>query len=95
MKETHMKPTQVGIREFKTHMSSYMRQVKDGATLVITEHGKPVGRMIPVTLSLEEQMKELIEAGLLAWDGNMLPAVSRVANTSGRSISDLLLDDRD
>lgn len=90
-----MEPTEVGIREFKTHLSSYMRQVKDGATLVITEHGKPVGRVIPVTLSLEEQMKELVEAGLVSWDGDKLRPVPRVENTSGRSISDLLLEDRD
>ena len=90
-----MEPTEVGIREFKTHLSSYMRQVKDGATLVITEHGKPVGRVIPVALSLEEQMQELIEAGLVAWDGTKLGAVSRVENRSGRSVSDLLLEDRD
>jgi prevent-host-death family protein len=90
-----MEPTEVGIREFKTHLSSYMRQVKDGATLVITEHGKPVGRVIPVALSLEEQMQELIEAGLVAWDGNKLGPVPRLANRSGRSVSDLLLEDRD
>jgi prevent-host-death family protein len=90
-----MELTEVGIREFKTHLSSYMRHVQDGATLIITEHGKPVGRVIPVALSLEEQTKELIAAGLIAWDGNKLRPVPRVANTSGRSISDLLLEDRD
>lgn len=90
-----MNPTEVGIRDFKTHMSRYMQQVKDGATLVITEHGKPVGRVIPVTLSLEEQMQELIEAGLVAWDGNKLRPVPRVANTTARNVSDLLLEDRD
>jgi len=34
-----MTQTTVGIQDLKARLSSYMRQVKDGATLVITERG--------------------------------------------------------
>jgi len=42
--------TTVGIRELKTQLSRYIRQVKAGSTVVITDRGKPVGRRItPLT----------------------------------------------
>lgn len=38
----------VGIRELKARLSNYTQQVKAGATLVITERSKPVGRIVPL-----------------------------------------------
>lgn len=37
----------VGIRDLKAQLSNYLRQVKAGATLIITERGRPVGRIVP------------------------------------------------
>ena len=62
----------VGIRELKAHLSSYVRQVKSGACVIITEHGKPVGRIVPIRPSLETRLQELREAGLAAWSGRTL-----------------------
>jgi prevent-host-death family protein len=39
-----MRQITVGIREIKGQFSRYLRQVKAGATVVITERGTPVGR---------------------------------------------------
>jgi prevent-host-death family protein len=74
--------TTVGIRAFKARLSEYMRQVKQGQSLVITEHGKPVGRILPVEMSLEERIESLRKAGLVEWSGRKLrdikpPAVNR------------------
>ncbi len=49
--------TTVGIREFRDHLSSYLAQVKAGGSLTITEHGRPIARIIsqaypPVMLEL-------------------------------------------
>jgi prevent-host-death family protein len=41
-----MTEVNVGLRELKTHLSQYMRQVKSGDTIVITEHGRPVGLVV-------------------------------------------------
>lgn len=37
---------QVGIREFRDHLSAYLERVKAGESLTITEHGKPIARVI-------------------------------------------------
>jgi len=64
-----MTQTVVGIRELKARLSAYMLQVKAGATVVITEWGKPIGRIVPLSPSVEARVQELVQAGLMAWSG--------------------------
>lgn len=91
---------QVGVRELKIHLSQYLQQVKAGKTLVITERGKLIGRIIPVEESLEARLEARLfamrEAGLLAWSGKKLQAIEPIAPTSGKkTVADLLLEDRE
>jgi len=84
------------IRELKSQLSRYLRQVKSGATIVITERGKPVARIVPLEPSLETRLQELIEAGQIAWSGRKLAPRPPVAQTQGeRTVADLLLEDRE
>jgi len=57
-----MAEVRVGIRELKSQFSRYLRRVKAGATVIITEPGKPVGRLMPLHPEPERRMIELIEA---------------------------------
>jgi len=91
-----MTQTTVGIRELKARLSTYLQQVKAGSTVVITDRGKPVGRIIPIKPSVDEQMQELLQTGLVAWSGRKLAPIDPVAQTRGKgTIADLLLEDRD
>lgn len=36
----------VGIRDLRDHLSAYLERVKAGESLTITEHGKPIARII-------------------------------------------------
>ena len=86
----------VGIRELKARLSNYMQQVKAGATLVVTERGKPVGRIVPLSPSVETRVQELVQAGVMAWGGNKLAPMAPVARTRGkRMVADLLLENRE
>jgi prevent-host-death family protein len=92
-----MSELQVGIRELKSRLSHYIRHVKSGQTVTITEYGKPVGQIIPITeeQSLEDRLKAMQEAGLLEWNGQKLEPTPRQARTKGdRTVADLLLEDR-
>ncbi len=85
----------VGVRDLKAHLSAYLRQVKQGRTLVITERGKPVGRLIPQGLSLTERLEELQQAGLIRWNGKKLPPVKPVAKLRGKkTIADIIIEER-
>jgi prevent-host-death family protein len=86
----------VGIRELKAQLSHYVQQVKAGATLVITERGKPVGRVVPIKPSVEAQLQELAQVGLVTWSGRKLAALTPPAQTQGHpTVAELLLEDRE
>jgi len=87
---------QTGIRDLKTHLSSYLRKVEAGQTVIITRRGKPIGRIVPVTQSTEAQLDALSQAGLIAWNKQKLQPSAPVAQARGeRTVADLLLEDRE
>ena len=91
-----MRDQKIGIRELKANLSACLRRVKSGTTLVITERGKPIGRLTPSEPTLEEQLQEGARRRLWAWNGQKWKPSRPVAKTRGsKSISDLLLEDRD
>lgn len=60
--------SRVGVRELRQNLSVYLRRVKDGESLDVTEHGRPVARLVPAKPgSLWEQMIA---------DGRITPATS-------------------
>ena len=88
--------TETGIRELKAHLSRYLRQVEDGQTVVITRHGKPIGRIVPVTEATETQLDALRQAGLIAWNRQKLQPLAPVAQARGeRTVAELLVEDRE
>ncbi|MBI5830082.1 MAG: type II toxin-antitoxin system prevent-host-death family antitoxin, partial [Chloroflexi bacterium] len=69
----------VGVRELKSQLSKYLRQVKAGRTVVITEHGKVGAQLGPGSQSVEEKMKAMVKAGLAEWDGKKLKPMKPIA----------------
>lgn len=61
--------TTVGIREAKTHLSKYLKMVRQGQEVTLTDRGRPVGKIVPipaVELSLGVRIRCLEEKGVLA-----------------------------
>jgi prevent-host-death family protein len=86
----------VGVRELKAQLSEYLRRVKTGQTILITERGKPIGRIVPEEQSLNERMNQLVEAGFLSWNGKKLPTREpSVVNQSSQLVSDLVTEGRE
>ena len=91
-----MAEMKVGVRELKTRLSEYLRQVKAGQTILITEHGRQVGRIVPADQPLEAKLQAMIEAGTLAWSGQKLEPMVPVTKVQGEgSVADLLVEDRE
>jgi prevent-host-death family protein len=95
-----MDDNNVGVRELKSHLSEYLRRVKAGETIIITEWGKPIGRLVPegaaVAVSLEERMQRLIDAGLAEWNGRKPEPVKRVSlNRDDLSMTDIISEMRE
>ena len=90
-----MNETTVGIRELKAQLSKYLQRVKEGHTLVITERGKPIGRIVPVGETLEERVQRLVEAGIVKWNGKKLePHEPAGINRGDKLMSDIVSEDR-
>jgi len=88
--------TEAGIRELKARLSAYLRRVKAGETLVITERGKPIGRIVPISQTMPVQLELLVQAGLVAWNGQKLSRIAPVAQVKeDRSVAELLLENRE
>jgi prevent-host-death family protein len=86
----------VGVRELKAHLSAYLRRVKAGETVVITDRGMPLARIVPEQASLDARLHGLAEAGVLAWSGERLRPLSPPARTRGpHTVADLLLENRE
>lgn len=55
--------TIASISRLKTHLSGYLKKVKKGNELLITEHNKPVAKIIPFDPPAAH-VAELVQSGL-------------------------------
>lgn len=87
----------IGIRELKSTLSECIREVKAGRTLVVTEHGEPVARMIPEAASVSERLEALRKAGNVAWSGRRLRRINKPAARvrGNRTVADLVSENRE
>jgi prevent-host-death family protein len=85
----------VNIREFKTHLSAYLRRVKMGEVVEIAERGTPIGRLIPADVPVEARMEMLARLGILVLgQGTLIPHAPAARARGGRTVADLLVEDR-
>lgn len=86
----------IGIRELKSTLSECVREVKSGRTIVVTDHGQPVARIIPEGISLRERVDALRKAGAIAWSGHRLRPAKPVGKVRGaKTVADLIVENRE
>ena len=91
-----MKERSVGVRELKANLSACLRHVKSGDTIVISERGKPIGRIYPIETTLGEKLRDGVRSRHWSWNGKKWkPSSTTVRARKGVLISDLLLEDRE
>lgn len=89
----------VGIKELKNHLTHYVRRAKQGDEVVITERGRPVAILHSIesegpAQSLDARLGRLASQGLIALPAHKPLKRLRLAKTSGRPISKLIVADR-
>ena len=90
-----MNETKVGMRELKNKLSEYLRRVKAGETINVTEHGRTIGQIVPVRPSVAERITVMICSGQAEWNGQRLePYQAAATNKGDRQLSDLVSEDR-
>lgn len=88
----------VGIREAKVHLSRYLRMVRKGAEIVITDRGKPVGKIVPIEASelpLADRIRRLEDQGVIVRRSEKLPGkIPAAMPLAGNMAQRLLQEDR-
>ena len=93
-----MESITVGVREFKTRLGTYLRQVRAGRTLTITDRGRPVATVTAAEMraqSLEARLARLRAEGVVTGTGKPLPPVVNPIAGRGRLFSETIVDDRE
>lgn len=85
----------VSIRELKSRLSHYLRLTRSGESVVITDRGVPVGRLVPIEPDLEGRIAALRSAGLVQWSGRRLaPRQPTLRLAPGKTAAELIIEDR-
>lgn len=58
-------PDEIGIRELRQHASRYIAQVEQGHELIVTNHGRPAARLVPIAVPEEDRIEAMIRSGRL------------------------------
>jgi prevent-host-death family protein len=91
-----MREKRVGIRQLRSTLSKCVREVKSGRTIIVTEHGQPVARIIPETISPRERVEALRQSGTIAWSGRRLRAANPAGKVRGdKTVADLVVENRE
>ncbi len=85
-------PQQVGVRALKNALSRYLAAVRDGQELIVTEHGRPIARITPVSRSLD-RLAELVAEGKVR-PARPGPRPSPTPRTVQGTVSDLVPEQR-
>jgi prevent-host-death family protein len=93
-----MKAKAVGARELKTRLGSYLRQVREGKTLIVTDRGEPIAELRPISNQSsgeEATLKKLAALGILTHSNNGPLAPLRPVASTGLSVADAVAEDRE
>ena len=88
------------VSELKARLSEYLNQVKAGMEVLITDRGKPVARLVPLSRSkdLKESLVRMEKEGLIRIGSGKLPKnfwrMHRPDDSNGMVLK-ALLDERE
>jgi len=87
--------TEVGVKTLKDQLSEYLRRVREGERIVITDRGNPIAMLSPMEESTEVQRAwSLVDAGVAHWNGGKPRGVTGRPRNRGKLASDIVLEDR-
>ncbi|MDJ0765817.1 MAG: type II toxin-antitoxin system prevent-host-death family antitoxin [Myxococcota bacterium] len=92
------KPTTVGSRELKTRLGTYLKLVQRGVRLIVTDRGRPVAELRPLSRTaadLDSVMEELMQLGEVTRRSPKFLRPFKPISVSGVPVSKTLLDDRE
>jgi len=85
----------VGIRELKNKLSQYLKMVKEGEKLTVTERGEVIAYITPAEkFPGYKKMIELVREGKGSWKGKKPIGSQRRAKIAGKPLSKIVIEER-
>ena len=92
-----MERTVVGARELKTRLGTYLRRVREGRTVLVTDRGEPIAelRPLPPGTSVPAALLKLSGKGAVTLPVRKSMRAFRPIQSRGRALSEAILEDRE
>ena len=85
----------VGVRDLRDNLSEYLRRVREGELLVITDRGKPIGELGPSAQGRSvERARTLVRRGVASWTGGKPKGLSEAPRPKAGLVSVAVIEDR-
>ena len=84
----------VGVRELKAQLGKYLRSVRGGKTLIVTDRGEPIAELRPLQEDLDQKLARLRAAGRISGGSGRLKPFEPI-RIDGPSVSSAILEDRE
>ncbi len=88
----------VGARELKTRLGTYLRRVREGSVILVTERGRPVAELRPLPTAAsddEEKLLDLAARGLVTLGTARLRPFIEPVPVRGGSVATTIVEERD
>ena len=85
----------VGIREFKENLGRYMKRVRTGERIIISDRKKEIAIILPFEKrDRDEKIFQLIQSGIAVWNGGKPRGLPGRIISRGKSVSEAVIEDR-
>lgn len=86
---------QAGVKELKNRLSYYLREVKEGEKVLITERDKVIATIVPMERADEDsKLLSLVKDGFAVWKGGKPVGSRHPVKIKGKTVSEMVLEDR-
>jgi prevent-host-death family protein len=84
----------VGVRELRSGLSRFLKLVRAGEMIEVTDRGEPIAKIIPV--GVPEHLAKLMAEGRVSWSGKPFEAPQKPVRLAPGSapMSDAIAEDR-
>jgi prevent-host-death family protein len=85
----------VSVRELKENLSRYLKRVKSGERIIVTDRKKEIAILLPRRIEEEtESALRIVGLGLADWSGGKPKGMKNRVITKGKQVSEAMIEDR-
>lgn len=85
----------IGIRELKENLGYYMKKIRAGEKIILTDRKKEIAIVTPLgEKGSEEKLYRLVNRGLAAWSGGKPNGMRQRIASKTKSVSSAVIEDR-